>query len=74
MKKPQHNSAVSDGIRARQNIRSGSHMVLDREDLLPGQTTQRKGTEYRSLTQARKAATLGQAIVRIKDGKVVSVK
>ncbi len=74
MKKPKHNSTVSDAFWARQKIRSGSHMVIDRGDLLSGQITQTKGIEYRSLTQARRAAKPGQAIIRVHDGVVVSVK
>jgi hypothetical protein len=74
MKKPKHDSTTFNAFRARQKVRSGAHMVLDRDDLLPGHSTDRKGTEYRSLTQARKAAKSGQAIVRVRDGLVVSVK
>ena len=69
-----HGRGSSNAIWARRQLRSGQHMIIDRDELLVGQKTEKKGTKYNSLTQARKVVQSGQAIVRIADGVVVSVK
>lgn len=74
MKKPSNTGTNFDAFRARQKYRSGPHMVLTANGLKAGQSTTRKGTEFRSLTQARKASNIGDAIVRVRDGIVVSVR
>lgn len=65
---------VQDAVRERLKIRSGYHMVMAANGLMPGQVTERIGEMYSSLTKARKAAQRGDAIVRLSDKVVVSVK
>lgn len=52
----------------------GAHMVMKREGLKLRTRTDRKGEPYPTLSAARKAAKAGDAIVRMHDGEVVSVK
>ncbi len=52
----------------------GRHIVLSRDGLKVGERTERTGREFPTLTGARKAARSGDAIVRVSDGIVVSVR
>jgi len=72
-KKPQQIRSI-DVFRARQKIRSGEHMVVTKDGLVLGIRTDKLGVKYDSLTLARKAAKHGDAIVRVSDCIVVSVK
>lgn len=51
----------------------GAHMVMPREGLRLGAGTDRQGTEYPTLTAARKAVRSGECIVRCSDRTVVAV-
>lgn len=69
-----NNREVSRIVKQRSKFRSGAHFVVPRGNLVVGSRTTQKGEEYSTLTQARKAAKIGDAIIRKSDGIVVSVK
>lgn len=52
----------------------GRHRVIDAKDLKVGQTTSREGKVCETLTRARKLQKIGQAIVRMADNVVISIR